>query len=169
MVRLLYFPSAICSLEDNKISPLLYWQPISTQYMRIVHSKLSATIIINFPSKVISLKTKINPFFPKKIYKFFKYFYLGLGYKVFLRQSKLYIWLGLTHYTILDAPNEIQIFTRKKRFFVVSITSSQQIFNNFIFRLRNTRKVDLYKSKGLLEVKTYKGFIKMKTGKKKQY
>lgn len=36
-------------------------------------------------------------------------------------------------------------------------------------QIRRIRKIDLYKGKGLLEIKSYKGFIKMKSGKKKQY
>lgn len=100
-------------------------------------------------------------------FQFFRYFYLGLGYKIFIRKKKLYIWLGLTHYTILDIPSDVKLFTRKRRLFVVSFNNAS--FNNFIFKVRNTRKVDLYKGKGLLELKTYKGFIKMKSGKKKQY
>jgi hypothetical protein len=98
---------------------------------------------------------------------FYKYYYNGLGYKIFLRDNYLFIWIGLTHYTILKVPNTIRIFAKKKKVFLVG--SNLLKFNEFLSSIRRIRKIDLYKGKGLLEVKNYKGFIKMKSGKKKQY
>jgi hypothetical protein len=43
------------------------------------------------------------------------------------------------------------------------------IFKKFLTVIRKIKKIDIYKGKGLLEVKSYKGFIRMKSGKKKQY
>lgn len=98
---------------------------------------------------------------------FAKYYYIGLGYKMFKYQSKLFVWVGLTHYTTLNIPRTIRITCKKKRIYLIG--SDENEFNSFMLRIRRIRHLDIYKGKGILEVKTYKGFIRMKTGKKKQY
>jgi len=98
---------------------------------------------------------------------FSKYYYNGLGYKIFLRNNYLFIWVGLTHYTILHVPDNIKIFAKKRRIFIVGLNKLK--FNEFLMKIRQIRKMDLYKGKGLLEVKSYKGFIILKSGKRKQY
>ena len=98
---------------------------------------------------------------------FTKYYYIGLGYKIFVYQGFLFIWVGLTHYTLIKLPASVKAFCKKKRIYLVG--AEQQVFNSFLTRIRRVRKKDIYKGKGLLEVRTYKGFVKMKTGKKKQY
>ena len=75
--------------------------------------------------------------------------------------------MGLTHYTILPLPNELRVYTKKRRIYLLSKTTS--CLKIFMSNLRRIRKIDIYKGKGLSEVKNYKGFIKMKSGKRKQY
>jgi ribosomal protein L6P/L9E len=116
-------------------------------------------------AKIINLLTNPFKFFNTKFFS--KYFYNGLGYKIFLRKTDLFIWVGLTHYTILRVPDTIKVFPKKRRIFIVGTNLIK--FKDFLMQIRRIRKIDLYKGKGLLEVKTYKGFIKMKSGKKKQY
>jgi ribosomal protein L6P/L9E len=64
-------------------------------------------------------------------------------------------------------PSYIKIFSKKRRFFIIG--SNILKFNEFLMKIRQIKKIDLYKGKGLLEIKAYKNFIKMKSGKKKQY
>ena len=75
--------------------------------------------------------------------------------------------MGLTHYTVVPVHPSIRIFSKKRRMYLIGRNSS--IFRKFLTVIRKIKKIDIYKGKGLLEVKSYKGFIKMKSGKKKQY
>lgn len=98
---------------------------------------------------------------------FSKYYFIGLGFKMFVYKKKLFVWVGLTHYTILNIPSKIFIRAKKKRIYITS--TSLTLLKNFLVTIRYIKKRDIYKGKGLLEVKSYKGFTIMKTGKKKQY
>ena len=100
-------------------------------------------------------------------YIFSKYYYVGLGYKMYVAFNKLFIWVGLTHYTLLHIPKTLLIYTKKRRIYMFG--RNKLIFKDFLSTIRRVRKKDIYKGKGLLEVKTYKNFLRMKTGKKKQY
>lgn len=102
----------------------------------------------------------------KKLY-FSKYFYVGLGYKLFVFLNKLFVWVGLTHYSLVPLPPTVKIFPKKRRIYILA--NSLVEFSNLLTTIRRIRKMDIYKGKGLLEVKSYKGFIRMKSGKKKQY
>jgi ribosomal protein L6P/L9E len=75
--------------------------------------------------------------------------------------------VGLTHYTLIEIPLSVQVFCKKRRIYIIGL--DLMVFKAFLNRIRKVRKKDIYKGKGLLEVKTYKGFVRMKTGKKKQY
>jgi hypothetical protein len=59
------------------------------------------------------------------------------------------------------------VFAKKRRVYILSSTMSE--FRTLLDSIARIKKRDIYKGKGLLEVKSYKNFIKMKTGKKKQY
>lgn len=120
-----------------------------------------------FISIPYSIKTRIPTEVINKKKVFSRYFYNGLGYKVFTRLNHLFIWIGLTHYTIIPVPQHLKVFIKKKRFFIIGFNKIK--FNEFLMRIRRIKKIDVYKGKGLLELKSYKGFIKMKVGKKKQY
>lgn len=141
-------------------------------FLQVYKFYLTSTVF-NFVQQKLMLKSTkvasllINPFKFENLKFFTKYFYNGLGYKIFLRGKDLFIWVGLTHYTILRVPSNIRVFPKKKRIFIVGTNLIK--FKDFLMQIRRIRKIDLYKGKGLLEVKTYKGFIKMKSGKKKQY
>jgi hypothetical protein len=103
----------------------------------------------------------------KKYWNRYKFFFAGLGYKVYTRANTLFIWVGLTHYTGIDFPHSIFVFAKKRRVYILSSTMSE--FRTLLDSIARIKKRDIYKGKGLLEVKSYKNFIKMKTGKKKQY
>lgn len=111
----------------------------------------------------------LSTFFKSKrrTLNFAKYFFSGLGFKMFVINYKLFVWVGLTHYTILNLPSSIKIYAKKKRIYIVS--KNRQRLKLFLNIVRKIKKKDIYKGKGLLEIKNYKGFIKMKTGKRKQY
>lgn len=96
-----------------------------------------------------------------------KYYFNGLGYKVFVIRDQLFIWVGYTHYTLITIPRSIRVIAKKKRFYVLGF--NRGITKQFFSKLRSIKKIDVYKGKGLLEAKTYKNFIRMKSGKKKQY
>lgn len=98
---------------------------------------------------------------------FTKIYFIGLGYKIYTNKNTLFIWIGLTHYTLFKFPKTIFIFPKKKRVYIVSYNEND--YKNFMDLIFKIKKRDIYKGKGLLEVKSYKNFIKMKTAKKKQY
>lgn len=117
-------------------------------------------------SDLLELYLYIRTKFIRKIY-FSKYFFIGLGFKMFSIFRKLFVWVGLTHYTILDLPSSLKIYAKKKRIYFICYNKTR--LKLFLSIVRKIKKRDIYRGKGLLEIKTYKNFIRMKKIKKKQY
>lgn len=168
----LFFKPLKNSKFEKKVLIFNYKHSTFNLFLQVYKFYLAKSIFNFIQQKLMLKSTKIvslliTPFKFTSLKFFTKYFYNGLGYKIFLRGADLFIWVGLTHYTLLRVPSSIRVFPKKKRIFIVGTNLIK--FKDFLMQIRRIRKIDLYKGKGLLEVKTYKGFIKMKSGKKKQY
>lgn len=62
---------------------------------------------------------KLYKFNKHSIQKFYYYKIIlqGLGYKIFFNGDLIYILLGLSHYVLIDVPDNIYIKCRKKKYF----------------------------------------------------
>jgi len=94
-----------------------------------------------------------------------KIFLVGLGYKNFAYNRKLYILIGDSNYILLEIPSEINILCRKNQIFGISKNKINLL--NFFSSIKYLKKLNLYKGKGILEFKNFK-FMKLKTGKKQK-
>jgi large subunit ribosomal protein L6 len=92
---------------------------------------------------------------------------IGLGFKCFVYKQFLFLLLGFSHYILYKIPREIKLFCKKKIIFLVSLNKQKL----FIFQklLKDSKKLNIYKGKGVIEFKQFKNFIKLKKGKKQQY
>lgn len=105
--------------------------------------------------------------FTYQTYTFFgKVHMIGLGYKNFVLDNRLYILVGDCNYIIFQIPKSIKIFCKKNQIYMLSI-NKVELFN-FISNLKKIKKPNFYKGKGILEFKNFK-FTKLKVGKKQRF
>lgn len=93
--------------------------------------------------------------------------FIGLGYKVFLYKSELYIKLGYCRVLKLRVPIDISVFARRKNR-LLFVSTSQESLSTFIHGLKRLRSFDFYKGKGIFEYSSFDG-IKLKVGKQQQF
>lgn len=91
---------------------------------------------------------------------------IGLGYKNFVLQNQLYLLVGDCNYIIIDIPNTVKVFCKKKQIYILGVSRDDVL--NFTNRIKLVKSVNYYKGKGILEFKNFK-FMKLKTGKKQRF
>jgi large subunit ribosomal protein L6 len=72
----------------------------------------------------------------------------GLNFKNNIKNNKLLLKLGFSHYIIINIPNNIKIINKQNKLIFYSINYIYLI--KFIFFLKNLKKLNCYKEKGLL-------------------
>lgn len=98
---------------------------------------------------------------------FAKFYIVGLGNKCFIYKKTLYILWGLTHYILIPLKsNSIKIICRKRRFYFLGPLLEVKRLR---YLIQQIRKINVYKPRGLFFKRQFKGIIKIKPGKKKQY
>jgi ribosomal protein L6P/L9E len=109
-----------------------------------------------------------NKYFLKKFY-YCKVILQGLGYKFFFNRGLIYILLGLSHYVLIEVPQNIYIRCRKKKIFLFS--TNKLVLSTLCKYILSIRKLNLYKIKGLyfFKLSTLKTYIYFKKGKKQQF
>jgi ribosomal protein L6P/L9E len=144
-----------------------------------INSKL---FIVDFNNLYMTVSTKDNKANSLKMFinYFFRYiqglnmgFYVklklvGLGFKlkrVFLENKQRYlkISLGFSHNIFYKVPNNINVFVKKKFFFLQS--SNFNVIMSFIRQIQSFRQLNPYKEKGIL---LYNQKLKLKSGKQQQ-
>lgn len=133
------------------LQPLLNSTFIKKQYL--VRILLAKSIV------AYKVSNMLNLFFITKI------FLVGLGYKNFVYNHKLYILIGDSNYITLEIPKEVNVLCRKNQIF--GISKNKVVLLDFFSNLKYLKKLNLYKGKGILEFKNFK-FMKLKTGKKQK-
>jgi hypothetical protein len=108
--------------------------------------------------------------FWKKNYQKYAYFFskvhlVGLGYKNFVYNKRLYILIGDSNYLVFIIPDEIKLLCKKNQIFGISL--DKHVLNNFFTKLQYLKKMNYYKGKGILKFKNFK-FMKLKVGKKQK-
>lgn len=98
---------------------------------------------------------------------FFKKFYLlWRGFKILFFKKCLHILFGFSHYIKFWWKNlNYFCFCKKRKIFFFSWVNIP--LKSFIFNLKKSAKLNLYKGKGLFEYKNFKGRIKLRAWKKK--
>ena len=86
----------------------------------------------------------------------------GLGYKAKVKNNSLTLKIGLSHKIQIKIPKKIKIFCSKANN-IVFFSNDKQFLYQFLYNVRNYRKPDRYKGKGL---KLKKEILKLKEGKK---
>lgn len=163
---------------------------------KIIKNSVSGFVEIFFNNKTISLKKNsdfllfndklisfnnskrlVNKFYAFTKFEFESYHFqnlsffnklymIGLGYKNFLLDDKLYILIGDCNYIILEIPSGLNIICKKNQIYLMS-NNLQMIFD-FSTILKKIKKVNFYKGKGVMEFPNFK-FTKLKVGKKQRF
>nr|YP_010394730.1 ribosomal protein L6 [Phytophthora rubi]DAZ89167.1 TPA_asm: ribosomal protein L6 [Phytophthora rubi] len=133
-------------------------------YFFIKKNKLLLNININKNKKsILNLYTKLIKIKIKGVLQGFKISLLlkGIGFKAFIENNNLILKLGFSHNIIILIPSNIEIINQTNTLIFSSI---DYIFlNQFVHYIKNHKKPEPYKGKGLL-VKNEK--ILQKEGKK---
>lgn len=91
---------------------------------------------------------------------------IGLGYKSFFYRNFLYFRLGYCRMVSVKIPAGIK-FLSKRKDSIKFLSNDKILLGNFIAYLKTLRKFNLYKGKGLYELKDF-STIKLKVGKQQQ-
>lgn len=129
----------------------------------IFKKKTFNKIVFNFFLFLKNLNLQNNYGFSKN---FSKIYMVGLGFKNFILNNNLYILVGDCNYVIFNIPDSIKIFCKKNQIYLLS-NNADELFN-FTYYLKNIKKLNFYKGKGVLEFKNFK-FTKLKVGKKQRF
>jgi len=169
------------NLKYKKLKFYLYKNNI---YVKILKNKIHLILKIKIKKKIFFIKNN-KIFFIKNIinkklllyyfkyfiinylynYKFYNKIYnIGLGFKNFIYKNYLFLLLGNSNYYKLKIPNNIYIICKKNQIYFFS--NNKIKLNNFLFLIKNLKKINLYKGKGLINFYNFK-FMKLKMGKKK--
>lgn len=91
---------------------------------------------------------------------------IGLGYKNFVLDGRLFILVGDCNYIIFDIPTSVKVFCRKNQIYILSIDNNDAL--TLLNEIKKIKKPNFYKGKGVLEFKNFK-FTKLKVGKKQRF
>jgi hypothetical protein len=105
---------------------------------------------------------KLN-YLKNKIF-FFKLFNIGLGFKNFIFNNKFYLYLGDANYLKFIINKKIKIICKKNQ--IIFFSKLKTLLFNFINKLINIKKINIYKGKGIIFYSNFK-FMRLKKGKKK--
>jgi hypothetical protein len=95
-----------------------------------------------------------------------KLYMIGLGFKNFVLDNKLYILVGDCNYIVFEIPETLKIYCRKNQIYVLSINDVEAF--SFLSYIKKIKHPNFYKGKGVLEFKNFK-FTKLKIGKKQRF
>lgn len=87
---------------------------------------------------------------------------IGIGYRFFIKNNYIYIYIGFSHLIKVSLPNVIHIKYDSKE--IVISHNTKYILGNIYFLLKKLRKVDVYKGKGIKKVYN---ILSLKIGKSK--
>jgi len=86
----------------------------------------------------------------------------GVGFKYKIKKNILYLVLGFSHLNQYKIPKSIYLFLLNVRLLRL-MSCNLNLLNNFIYLIKNLKKLDVYKGKGIF----FKGeFLLLKEGKK---
>lgn len=97
---------------------------------------------------------------------FMKLHLVGLGFKNFILDNELYILVGDCNYIVFKIPDSLKVYCKKNQIYILG-NSLTDIWN-FSSNIKNIKKLNFYKGKGILEFKNFK-FMKLKVGKKQRF
>jgi large subunit ribosomal protein L6 len=120
-------------------------------YIFFLNNKLYISLFTIEKKKIyINLYTKIIKNKIKGILQGFKIVLIinGLGFKTNIDKNNLILKLGLSHNIIIKIPNKIKIINQKNKLIFYNI--DYIYLTQFIYYLRNLKKKNSYKKKGLL-------------------
>lgn len=105
---------------------------------------------------------KLN-YLKNKIF-FFKLFNIGLGFKNFIYNNKFFLYLGDANYLKFTINKKIKIICKKNQ--IIFFCKLKNLLFNFINKIINIKKINVYKGKGIIFYSNFK-FMRLKKGKKK--
>lgn len=112
-------------------------------YFLLKSSSNNCDIFYSFYNNLLNILNKlIKPIIKRLVLK-------GRGFKAnFILNRQLQLKLGLSHTILLSIPNSLKLGLSKNKLVIKSIDVLK--INDFVTKIRNFRKPDIYKGKGIL-------------------
>lgn len=154
--KIFILPKTLQIYKKNKFlffktsSRTLSLQLINNNFFFIKTNKLLLTCNNKNKKSIINLYTKLIKIKIKGILQGFKLtlFLKGIGFKAFIEKNSLILKLGFSHNIIISIPSNIEIINHSNTLIFSSI---DYIFlNQFVHYVKNHKKPEPYKGKGLL-------------------
>nr|QPN53981.1 ribosomal protein L6 [Phytophthora novae-guineae] len=140
--QIIFFETTLGSLSLNFSDNLFFF---------IKKNKLLLNINVNKNKKsILNLYNKLIKIKIKGVLQGFKISLLlkGIGFKTFIENNNLILKLGFSHNIIIPIPSNIEIINQTN---ILIFSSIDYIFlNQFVHYIKNHKKPEPYKGKGLL-------------------
>jgi large subunit ribosomal protein L6 len=140
--RIIYFKTSLGLLSLTFIKNIYFFIKKNKLLINI-NSIKNKKSILNLYNKLIKIKIK-------GVLQGFKISLLlkGIGFKAFIENNNLILKLGLSHNIIIPIPEKIEIINQTN---ILIFSSIDFIFlNEFVHYIKNHKKPEPYKGKGLL-------------------
>lgn len=72
----------------------------------------------------------------------------GIGFKALIKNNNLILKLGFSHNYLIISPITLQILIKSNQ--IIFLSQNYSFLNQFIFFIKNLKKIDPYKGKGIL-------------------
>lgn len=134
---------------------------LNNKYYSII---LSDSIMCYLSQKKIYLFSKkrknLNLIFKNFVLALFSFFFkyslllevIGIGYKIFLFNNYIYLILGFSHLIKLKLPEKCDIFVHSNDKSINIIHSNKFFLGNLLSIIKKTKKMNIYKGKGIKNV-----------------
>nr|DAZ88932.1 TPA_asm: ribosomal protein L6 [Phytophthora nicotianae CJ01A1] len=140
--KTIFFKTSLGSLSLTFIDNIYFFIKKNKLLLNI-NIKKNKKSILNLYNKLIKIKIK-------GVLQGFKISLLlkGIGFKAFIENNNLILKLGFSHNIIIPIPSNIEIINQTN---ILIFSSIDYIFlNQFVHYIRNHKKPEPYKGKGLL-------------------
>ncbi len=138
----IYFKGILGNVSLTFTNKILFFLK-NNKLIFIVNTKIKKKSILNLYNKLIKIKIKgiLQGFKLNLILK-------GIGFKSFIENNNLILKLGFSHNIIIPIPNNIKIINQSNNLIFSSIDFIN--LTQFVYYIKNFKKPEPYKGKGLL-------------------
>lgn len=140
--KTIFFESLLGILSLTFINQILFFYK-KNQLILIINSQKNKKSILNLYNKLIKIKIKgvLQGFKLNLILK-------GIGFKAFVENNNLVLKLGFSHNVSIVIPSQIKVISQANNLIFSSIDFIS--LTQFVHFIRNHKKPEPYKGKGLL-------------------
>jgi len=146
-------------MKNGGITPdIMTYSHLINMYGRLKDTKNALTLYYEMRAQGINRT-------PHDAVCFHKLHIIGLGYKAFVQQGRLYVNVGDANFYAFDIPPHLKVLVRKKKMYFFGWDKEK--LKNFVENVKTLKRINYFKGKGIIEFKDFSA-IRLKKGKKQR-